>query len=320
MSGAMAGTALLSAPYVEFELDTVVLTVNNDCNLKCPHCYLQYTPAGTETIIPQEVIDAVLSSSCRHICIAGKEPLANARSRDIVEAIILEASKRNISTSLITNGLQLHKLSSTTVSQLSWVDVSLDGGPATYGSYRGASFNQVMSNIRRVRTCSGTSVRILNTISHENLEHIPDMVDVFRFANIDLMQFSPFQETKSQGEQYTTMVRPETFFEAFSDLKVEPADRIVLAIDAQYVAKCNALPHDIELLVRNSSKYRIDYTKEDPLIRGFIRITYDGLVLSPIDSLNTKYYSCIGSDLGKTRIEEHYNKLISDRDYDALVA
>jgi MoaA/NifB/PqqE/SkfB family radical SAM enzyme len=41
MAGAIAGTAILNCK-LQSALDTVALTINNSCNLHCPHCYLQY--------------------------------------------------------------------------------------------------------------------------------------------------------------------------------------------------------------------------------------------------------------------------------------
>jgi MoaA/NifB/PqqE/SkfB family radical SAM enzyme len=103
MAGAMAGSAILAAGSRKDSLSIVTLTINNTCNLACPHCYLQY--AGPEFFALDSVLDAVLDSNCEGISIVGKEPLANKESADRVRELVERAAEKGKWVSLITNGL-----------------------------------------------------------------------------------------------------------------------------------------------------------------------------------------------------------------------
>src|SRR4051812_33903172 len=105
MGGAMAGSAICSARSASDDLDMVTLTINNVCNLSCPHCYLQY--GGETSLIGPDNVFRVMSSSFRHLCIVGMEPLANRASSDVVSELVTKATTLGKTVSLITNGLNL---------------------------------------------------------------------------------------------------------------------------------------------------------------------------------------------------------------------
>src|SRR5688500_15997163 len=106
MGGVVAGSAVLNAK-VAGKLHTVTLTVNNRCNLHCPHCYLQYD--GIDRLIAPEAIDYLFDrpSSLRHVAIVGMEPLVTRRSVEVCGTIIHRAKQAGITVSLITNGINL---------------------------------------------------------------------------------------------------------------------------------------------------------------------------------------------------------------------
>ena len=80
MAGAIAGTALVNyAPHTSKQLSTITLTVNNLCNLQCPHCYLQYD--GEENkYIGSEVLEHLYKADFKHLVIVGKEPFVNKKN------------------------------------------------------------------------------------------------------------------------------------------------------------------------------------------------------------------------------------------------
>ena len=123
--GAFAGSAALLCRELRPDLSVVTLTMNNSCNLKCPHCYLQY--AEQDAYVAPFVVEAIARSRAEAVAIVGMEPLKNSRSVAelglIVEAV--KASGKKVG--LVTNGLNAHLLPTNIARLLDWVDVSVDG-------------------------------------------------------------------------------------------------------------------------------------------------------------------------------------------------
>jgi MoaA/NifB/PqqE/SkfB family radical SAM enzyme len=291
MSGAMAGTALLSAPQSSDYLDTVSLTINNSCNLTCPHCYLQYDPHERSNFIQSETLDKVFDSNARHICIVGKEPLADRRSISITESIIARAHSKDISVSIVTNGTRLEQLSKEALAKLSWIDLSLDGGRRFYEGYRGQSIEPILRAASALRMYPSPPIRVLHTISKDNADHIDDMVSVSDELQAEITLFSPYRATRSHGTQICSMLEPRVLFERLAaGLENAPINFIVGA-DSHYFAK---FPNERHASALNYAAAvfgdRFDYVESDPISRGMIRVTYDGLALSPFESIDMTSY------------------------------
>ena len=71
--GAFAGSAALLCQNLRSDVSVVTLTMNNSCNLKCPHCYLQY--AQKDAYVSHWVIDVIAQSAVEAVAIVGMEPL-----------------------------------------------------------------------------------------------------------------------------------------------------------------------------------------------------------------------------------------------------
>ena len=91
MSGVMAGSASKDVP--EYGTHTLVMTTNNLCNLECGHCYLQYDNHDSP-FISNELIDAAVNSSVKHLALVGKEAFVNGKSAEITKRITESALKR----------------------------------------------------------------------------------------------------------------------------------------------------------------------------------------------------------------------------------
>src|SRR5205823_5589008 len=111
MAGAMAGSAVLKShrrSACRGNLRTVTLTINNICQLQCPHCYLNYREQSPRIL--QDVLALLGDSEWLHLAIVGKEPLANADSVATCHAAMRMCRKKNATVSLITNGIGLDAL------------------------------------------------------------------------------------------------------------------------------------------------------------------------------------------------------------------
>ena len=60
MAGAIAGTAILKASNLSDKLHTITMTINNECNMNCPHCYLHCE--NDKSLISQETINSIFKA------------------------------------------------------------------------------------------------------------------------------------------------------------------------------------------------------------------------------------------------------------------
>lgn len=297
MTGAIAGsTALLLADPTN-DLRVVTLTVNNVCNLRCPHCYLQY--AGNSDFINDDIVELVLSTEFEHLAIVGKEPLVNRTSAEQCLSIIRRAAEAGKTVSLITNGHGLHHLSVDALPHLAWIDVSLDGGPGTYSDYRHASYSRILRNLLQLQSRGFAHLNALNTLSSANIDAVDDMVsaeDDFPFSRI---VFSPYFEPFNDGSVDVEVLSLPQLLRALSQsTRFMKSHRTVLLLGLHAYKRYGFTSMQIQdALEEHSLREKTAFITRDPLHLGYIRVTYDGLVLTPYESLHPASYRQIGRTL-----------------------
>jgi MoaA/NifB/PqqE/SkfB family radical SAM enzyme len=250
----------------------------------------------------------VLSSSCETVSIVGKEPLANRRSVAVVEEIVRRAKLERKSVSLITNGLNGGLLPEEVVRELAWIDVSLDGGPRTYERYRQGSWSKLQRSLSTLRERGARDIRLLQTVSATNAAEIGDMLEAQTILGADLTIFSPFQVTRASGQQSVSTISPSAFVEAVAPTAA--MSQVWVAMDALYAG---AFEDVAPALQRAEDLFgsRFIYVGSDPIDRGLIRVTYDGLVLSPFDSVHTRDSASVGHVLEGRELDAIFEQLRS---------
>ena len=316
MAGAMAGTAILNCNLSK-TLHTVTLTINNSCNLECPHCYLQYE-RGAPNEIRRETLMSVNDSQFNHLAIVGKEPLANKASISRTTQIA-KFSGRNLKTvSLITNGLNLSMASSELLKNLSYIDLSLDGGPNTYEKYRKGSLRKLLCGLRKLESKGFRQVNALHVLNSRTIHQVNDMMEAGDFFDFGYIMFSPFVNTSNYGTNSVDALETERIFDTLSKSKLfmdEPRAFLLISKDSILFSEKNC---SIKSL---ASKYgvnkKVKYIGEDPLLYGIIRITYDGYALTPYQSLDTINYRRVGIQLkqlskGNRDLQKIYKAMCND--------
>jgi MoaA/NifB/PqqE/SkfB family radical SAM enzyme len=304
MAGAMAGSAILAARSRKDSLSIVTLTINNTCNLACPHCYLQY--AGPEFSALDWVFDAVLDSNCEGISIVGKEPLANKASADSVRELVERAAEKGKWVSLITNGLNAALLPLDVAAKLAWIDVSLDGGATSYDQYRGGSWEKLSRSLRRLRSDAGVDLRLMQTLSAATVPAIDEMLAVAEELGATTTIFSPFQPTRSSGIQSAVAIGPEAYLSALEPYR-SAVQSFYVTMDALYLNQFSV--GDVARRGVELFGDRFIYVGTDPIDRGLIRVTYDGLVMTPFASVDTADYSRIGIRLATGGLDSIFSQL-----------
>ena len=309
MAGAMAGSAVLTAPDKTRELGIVTLTINNSCNLRCPHCYLQYA-TESQDLINWTDVSHILESQFRHLCIVGKEPLSNRSAAALTSRLIAAARDTGRSSSFITNGLNLRLLDADSFRRLDWLDVSLDGGPRSYASYRGGSYSKLTHGIEYARDSGLDDLRILHTVSSGNLESTDEALQAALSFQPRYVVVSPFQATRHDGTQSVAMVSPSELLRALENAGAHTDSRIWLTLDHGYAKHFS----DAEAVNRLRKIFgdRLVYIDSDPIDRGIIRVTFDGLVLSPFESVHTAEYGQRGRPLRRHSLTEWYQTILAE--------
>lgn len=284
MAGAMAGSAILDTKLSE-ELTSVTLTINNVCNLACSHCYLQYE--GPNRLISNETVEKIFNSEFERLCIVGMEPLANKNSANIVKRLAKKSSELGIDCSIITNGLNGKLLDKNTILQLTWIDISIDSDEANYASYRKGAWPKLKRSIHHFKDSGAKSLRALHNISKENAHLVENMVQVSEDLGFDKIVFSPYLRTKSMGVQSVTMVPPVHLWELFKNMRNE---KVHILLDSAYAEAFGWNEAEIiDLFSPFGSNFM--FISGDPVNRGILRVTYDGLVMTALDAIHTSNYS-----------------------------
>ena len=289
MTGAIAGSAILYAPNSSNSLHTVTMTINNSCNLHCPHCYLQY--GSNQFQISEQILEKVYDSNFKHLAIVGKEPTLCPK---LLEKIVLEMKKAGRTVSIITNGVQLNKLSTITLKGLSYIDVSFDGGAKTYFENRKSDYQKIISNIKYAKINGCKHFNALHTLYAENLQNIDDMVMVSKDIEFDYILFSPYQESQNDGENSVTFVSLiDKILPKLAKSKIFQTQLNAKLLIGKLEIKSKEFN---QKLLKKISELKLEdkiiFDPVDPLLKGFIRVNYDGKVMTPLDSIHPKnYYS-----------------------------
>jgi len=297
MTGAMAGSTAIRHHTLSEKLRVVTLTINNKCTLHCPHCYLQYD--GPNVGFNDSILNSILESSAHHIAIVGKEPLVDADAIRATEEIVSLCVSKGKTVSLVTNGLGLKKLSASTLDALEWIDVSLDGGPLSYSQYRSGDFTQVLHNVRGSLSAGAHSINALHTLSTQNLENIDDMMSISQLTNWDKIIFSPYTPEQIHSENLISSVSLQSILLALrnSERFLNHSSSYLLVGSHSFVDQgldAEAVKSEIN---ECGMTQKVIFIEQDPLLLGYIRVTYDGYFMTPYQSLYPANYTNVALPL-----------------------
>jgi sulfatase maturation enzyme AslB (radical SAM superfamily) len=290
MGGAIAGKATLDLEKTG-KLELVTMTVNDECNMSCPQCYLQYD--GSKEYISKETQELVLSADFKHLALVGKEPLFNMAHTRLTELLAYRTIKSGKTVSMITNGTNLHLIKHPEL--FSFIDVSFDGGRNTYS--RLGDYNAIISSINSL-ALNGGKFNALHTLNKNNIDNISDMVSVNNDANFGIVMFSPYLITrkinKNNGTKFVTAISIEEVLQKMSENNYfMDAKNTLLNIDIYHAEQENIKMSEVKEAVQKYGLNSKVALFDNELTKYVIRVTYDGLVMSPRDSLNTADYDVV---------------------------
>ena len=311
MTGAIAGsTAALFNSFTD-KLSVVTLTINNRCNLNCPHCYLNYK--GDDSLVNDLVLDMILKSKYNHISIVGKEPLVDSESAATVKKIACGCIDSSSTVSIVTNGQGLHLLSPEEYSFFKWLDISMDGGVETYSKYRRANFVEIIRNIFRISEKSAIPINSINTISRLNIKAIDDIANLSSVFAWNKILFSPYSPEYLEYDKTNSLAisLPEFILCLKESHEFMNNQRAFAFVGSRSFAWEGVGPDEIIFQVNNSGLLdKFIIIPNDPLELGYMRITYDGYFMTPYQSLLASDYSKFSIPLNLyPNLNQAYNHL-----------
>lgn len=309
MAGAIAGTAILKTGGKHKTLNTVSMTINNACNLHCGHCYLQYK--SDNGLISDATVELVLKNGFSHLAIVGKEPLVNKASIEKLCLIVEKCEKKDISVSFITNGINLSHLPIGIIPSLDYIDVSFDGGIESYNKFRKGDIGEIFDGIEYCLGHGLREVNALHTICDQTIGAISECVRLKEHIPFKTILFTPYLTTNNHGKNTVTLLPLlEIIKKMDANDTFNNTDEASLLIDNYHIEQEGLSVDCLEKFlaeVNNREKYVV--YKDDPVFYGIIRVTYDGYILSPRQSLNTRLYQGAPQISINANLNELFEKL-----------
>lgn len=180
----------LPSELLQFSADkkpVVVWNCTRTCNLKCVHCYAQSEAKQYEGEMTTEeakvMIDDLAAFGAPVLLFSGGEPCLR---HDLVE-LMQYAKDQGMRVVISTNGTMITPELARQFAEvgLSYVGVSLDGGPETHDHFRGikGSFDRAIEGIHNAQA-AGIKVGLRMTINKRNWEDINAIFDVMEKEGI----------------------------------------------------------------------------------------------------------------------------------------
>jgi sulfatase maturation enzyme AslB (radical SAM superfamily) len=309
--GAIAGSAILECSQTN-TLDVVTITINNSCNLSCPHCYLQYNDA-TNGSFDRNILELIARSSFRHLAIVGKEPFLDTKSLMLCQKLADVCIDRGTSVSVVTNGLNGTLVPRSLLQQFAFVDVSLDSGRSSYGDYRQGSLSKLERSLSWIAS-AGTRINSLNVLNSTTINFLGEILRVRELAPFHRIVFSPYLRTSNQGINTVDAVSLATILGRIADSAFSETPNTTLLLHGEHLNQDRITKEAFWNLVDSYGlRSHVHLLEDYPLKYGVIRVTFDGFVMSPSQALHTRLYrldtNVRVSDLSDTTLESAFNQI-----------
>lgn len=211
--------------------------ITHRCNLRCDHCY-QETYERDE--LPLSDLRKILGqfrefletyreqkgdrTARGYITVTGGEPFSRSDFPELLREFA--ASRDLFSFSVLTNGTMLSESMIRLLSECrpGYVQVSIDGAPATHDEIRGAgSFQKSMLSIQRL-VDSGVRTMIAFTAHRGNYREFPEVARIARKMRVSRVwsdRLIPNGSGKELKEQMLTTAETREFFELMQAAREE---------------------------------------------------------------------------------------------------
>ena len=191
-------------PFVPGAPFQIVWNITKACNFKCIHCYENAGKKADDELTTDEIIEGIDKLSrlgVASIAFSGGEPTVHPGIIDLIK----HASEDGMYVSMATNGFKTAKIERAKEfadAGLLFVQISLDGlNPETHDNFRGVpnSWNRAVQSIKNFLEL-GVFVEVSTTVTQENYDEIPGMIDFMRELGVEWFMLYNFIPTGSGSE------------------------------------------------------------------------------------------------------------------------
>lgn len=191
-------------PFVPGAPFQIVWNITKACNFKCIHCYENAGKKADDELTTDEIIEGIDKLSrlgVASIAFSGGEPTVHPGIIDLIK----HASEDGMYVSMATNGFKTAKIERAKEfadAGLLFVQISLDGlNPETHDNFRGVpnSWNRAVQSIKNFLGL-GVFVEVSTTVTQENYDEIPGMIDFMRELGVEWFMLYNFIPTGSGSE------------------------------------------------------------------------------------------------------------------------
>lgn len=182
----------------------LIITYNQNCNLKCKFCYIDfhYQPVIDKTV---EIVQLAVENNFDIITFGGGDSFGKKKFRDACKL----AKENNIFTHVDTNGKAIKETDIEFINKnIDLIGISLDSIGEKYDVFRESKnlFSKVDFVIKQLDIYTNTSIKINTIVTKSNLEDVFEIRDyILKFKNIkrwSLYQFFPLSAAKNKREKY----------------------------------------------------------------------------------------------------------------------
>jgi radical SAM protein with 4Fe4S-binding SPASM domain len=217
LSSVLKGIALFGVqkPFVPGAPFQIVWNITKACNMRCMHCYEDAGKKGKNELSALEVInglDTMSKAGVTSIAFSGGEPSIHPHILDFIS----HTENSGMCAAMATNGYTLADKARSKEfidAGLEFIQISLDGiNPGTHDSFRGVNgaWERAIDSVRNF-VDEGIFVEVATTVTKNNVDEIPEMIDFVRDLGANWFMLYNFIPT---GKGYEIM-----------DMDISPKDR-----------------------------------------------------------------------------------------------
>ena len=297
---------------------TLSCVVNNTCNLKCRHCYLQIERLGAPALtIPewQQVFESVATQPVRLVSFSGKEVFLGHKGIDLLESLVAARQRHHASfdVGVITNGTLLGAVRERIEALgLAYLDISVDGAPEDHDAIRGAgAFALAEPNIRWAARTLGSKFFSSCTVQARNHHRLADTVvamDRLGVRNIGFSFYKPmpytdaslalddsavagvFRSLEQIGELPLQNVRTVLFDADMLDIRLAAAFVGSEWFNLDVIRAERSGEVFIAHTLKNGAEMRFRFAPFPTGVNVTARLTTEGHYLAAEDTMNTREY------------------------------
>lgn len=169
-------TPMAERPFACYSAPTLAdFQITNHCTMDCPHCYAAASSDGNWVPLEkiERVVQQLVSNGVTQIALGGGEPLSHPHLRTILEL----CASGGLVPNLTSNGLYLNSANIAAIKQYCGaMALSLEGVGGNFSRSRKVGFDFFVERLELLLK-SGVSTVLQVTLSQENFQELPDIVD-----------------------------------------------------------------------------------------------------------------------------------------------